>query len=53
MKNYLGEIMELENLKEYKEWLKELKEKLLKAQIKASVAVNKELHNFYWNWVQI
>ena len=40
--------MELENLKEYKEWLKELKERLLKAQIKASVVVNKELHNFYW-----
>ena len=39
---------ELENLKEYKEWLKELKERLLKAQIKASVVVNKELHNFYW-----
>lgn len=40
--------MELENLTEYKEWIKELKERLLKAQVKASVAVNKELHNFYW-----
>lgn len=41
--------MELENLNEYKDWLKELKERLIKAQIKASVIVNKELLEFYWS----
>ncbi len=41
--------MEIEELKEYRQWIKELKERLLKAQIKASVEVNKELHNFYWD----
>ena len=35
-------------LPEYKSWLKELKQKFQKAQIKASVQVNSTLLEFYW-----
>lgn len=34
---------------EYKNWIKELKEKFQSSQIKASVAVNSVLLEFYWN----
>lgn len=33
---------------EYKKWLAELKNRLLKVQLKAVVAVNTELLKFYW-----
>lgn len=33
---------------QYREWLKELKQKVRKAQLKAAVAVNHELLKFYW-----
>ena len=33
---------------EYKKWLAELKNRLLKVQLKAVVAVNAELLMFYW-----
>jgi len=33
---------------EYKKWLTELKSRLLTVQLKAAVAVNKELLEFYW-----
>ena len=41
--------MELENLKEYKEWLKELKHKFRLAQINSVIIVNKQMLKFYWN----
>ena len=41
--------MELENLEEYKKWLKELKNKFRLAQINTVVIVNKEMLKFYWN----
>lgn len=34
---------------QYKEWLKELKSKVSRAQIKAAVTVNSTLLEFYWN----
>ncbi len=33
---------------EYKQWLAELKQRLLAVQVKAAVAVNEELLRFYW-----
>jgi len=36
------------NVPEYKNWLAELKNRLLTVQLKAAVAVNKELLEFYW-----
>lgn len=39
--------MELDN--EYKNWLSELKLKIRSAQMKAAIAVNKELILFYWD----
>jgi len=39
---------ELINTKEYKLWLKDLKNKFQKAQIKASVKVNTTMLEFYW-----
>lgn len=35
-------------LKEYKEFFKEIKEKILASQVKAALAVNQELINLYW-----
>ena len=34
---------------EYKEWLKEIKQKFQSSQIKASIQVNSTLLEFYWN----
>ena len=34
---------------EYKEWLKEIKQKFQNSQIKASIQVNSTLLEFYWN----
>ncbi len=34
---------------EYKEWLKEVKSKIQKSQIKATIAVNSALIEFYWD----
>jgi len=34
---------------EYKEWINELKDKFQSSQIKASLAVNSALLEFYWN----
>jgi predicted nuclease of restriction endonuclease-like (RecB) superfamily len=36
------------NSQKYKQWLTELKDRLLSMQLNASVAVNRELLNFYW-----
>ena len=36
------------NTEEYLNWVKELKEKILTIQIKAAIAVNKELLTLYW-----
>lgn len=36
------------DLKEYKAFFKEIKEKILTSQIKAALAVNRELINLYW-----
>jgi len=33
---------------DYKQWLKELKQRFRKAQLKAAVSVNRELLQFYW-----
>jgi len=33
---------------DYKQWLKELKQRFRKAQLKAAVSVNRELVQFYW-----
>lgn len=41
--------MELENINEYKEWLKELKDKFRLAQINTVIIVNREMLKFYWN----
>lgn len=35
-------------LKEYKAFFKEIKEKILASQVKAALAVNRELINLYW-----
>ncbi len=40
---------DLINNKDYANWLKELKQKFRETQIKASVKVNSELLNFYWD----
>ena len=34
---------------EYKSWISELKTRYKQAQIKASIAVNEEMLNLYWN----
>lgn len=39
---------ELSTSTEYKDWLKELKQRVLQVQLKAAVAVNTELLEFYW-----
>ena len=36
------------DLKEYKAFFKEIKEKILTSQVKAALAVNHELINLYW-----
>ena len=41
--------MELENINENKEWLKELKDKFRLAQINTVIIVNREMLKFYWN----
>lgn len=41
--------MELLNQKDYINWIAELKKKVRSAQIKAAIAVNKELILFYWD----
>ena len=41
--------MELTENKEYLIWISELKKKVRSAQIKAAVAVNRELILFYWD----
>jgi hypothetical protein len=35
--------------KQYKKWIVELKDKIQTAQIKAAIAVNRELLNLYWD----
>ena len=35
---------------EYKEWVKELKEKVQASQIKAALSVNQELLDLYWEF---
>ncbi len=40
---------DITKLDDYKEWIKELKSRLRESQLKASIAVNEELLNFYWN----
>lgn len=47
--NHLKMDKETINVKEYKDWLEELKKRYLSQRIKASVAVNKSLLEFYWN----
>lgn len=42
------EKVQTKDLKEYKEFFKEIKEKILNSQIKAALAVNHELINLYW-----
>ena len=41
--------MKLENINEYKEWLKELKDKFRLAQINTVIVVNREMLKFYWD----
>ena len=38
----------LQNDRQYKKWLADLKNKVRSIQIKAAIAVNKELLTFYW-----
>jgi predicted nuclease of restriction endonuclease-like (RecB) superfamily len=40
---------DITKLDDYKEWIKELKSRLRESQLKASIAVNEELLNFYWS----
>lgn len=40
--------MEVYSSESYKGWIKELKDKVRSAQIKAALAVNTELIKFYW-----
>lgn len=42
------EKVQAKDLKEYKEFFKEIKEKILTSQVKAALAVNHELINLYW-----
>ena len=42
------EKVQAKDLKEYKTFFKEIKEKILTSQIKAALAVNHELINLYW-----
>ena len=39
---------QVKDLKEYKAFFKEVKEKILTSQVKAALAVNHELINLYW-----
>ena len=41
--------MKIENINEYKEWLKELKDKFRLAQINTVIVVNREMLKFYWD----
>ena len=43
----------LTNSSDYKDWLVSLKTKIRQAQLKAVVAVNRELLLFYWDCPQI
>ncbi len=43
------EKVQAKDLKEYKEFFKEIKEKILTSQVKAALAVNHELINLYWD----
>jgi predicted nuclease of restriction endonuclease-like (RecB) superfamily len=45
--------MEIIKSEEYKIWISEIKEKISSAQIKASLAVNTEMLNLYWDLGQI
>lgn len=40
--------VQAEDLKEYKAFFKEIKEKILTSQVKAALAINHELMNLYW-----
>lgn len=42
------EKVQTEDLKEYKAFFKEIKERILTSQVKAALAVNHELINLYW-----
>lgn len=42
------EKVQTKDLKEYKAFFKEIKEKILTSQVKAALAVNHELINLYW-----
>jgi predicted nuclease of restriction endonuclease-like (RecB) superfamily len=42
------EKVQAKDLKEYKAFFKEIKEKILTSQVKAALAVNHELINLYW-----
>ena len=42
------EKVQTKDLKEYKTFFKEIKEKILTSQVKAALAVNQELINLYW-----
>ena len=42
------EKVQAKDLKEYKAFFKEIKEKILTSQVKAALAVNLELINLYW-----
>lgn len=41
------------NTNEYRQWLKTVKSKIRSAQVKAAVAVNRELIQFYWELGQM
>ncbi len=42
------EKVQTKELKEYKEFFKEIKERILTSQVRAALAVNRELINLYW-----
>ncbi len=42
------EKVQTKDLKEYKAFFKEIKERILTSQVKAALAVNQELINLYW-----
>ena len=48
MPSNLVEKVQATDLKEYKAFFKEIKEKILTSQVKAALAVNHELINLYW-----
>ncbi len=48
MSSNIIEKVQATTLKEYKEFFKEIKERILTSQVKAALAVNHELINLYW-----